>query len=97
MHHPELEQRLAELQKLKHQAAQDLRDLATEAVENADRASKTMMMYLDPSGLRADCSCTGKLCMCPDSQTKTKRPTSRLFIKVKKALNSKGKRTKKDE
>lgn len=81
MHHPDLEKQLEELQRKKEQAVNNLRDIANEALENADRASKTMMMYLEPAGLKEGCACKGKLCLC--SSAKPKPPTSRLFKKLR--------------
>jgi hypothetical protein len=83
MHHPDLEQKLKDLQKSKVEAVQDLRDLANEAIENADRASKTMMMFLEPAGLNPNCGCSGKFCSC----TPPKQRPSSVFIKnVSKAI-----------
>lgn len=84
MHHPELEKQLKELDNFKKKAANELSDLANEAIENADRASKTMMMYLEPAGSHEDCKCAGQFCLCKPGN---KPNTSRLFKKFKKALN----------
>lgn len=88
MHHPDLEKQLKDLHKLKKEAASKLRDLATEAIENADRANKTMMMYLEPAGTTDSCVCAGQFCHCVDT---AKPKTSRLFKNIKKALDSKSK------
>jgi len=86
MHHPELEKKLKELDQLKKKAANELGDLASEAIENADRASKTMMMYLEPAGSHSDCVCTGQFCHCKPRPAPS---NSRLFKKFKKALKKK--------
>lgn len=86
MHHPELEQQLRELHQQKVKAAEDLRDLANEAVATADRSNKTLLLYLDPAGVKKGCECTGELCVC--AAPKKRGNTSRLFKKVKKVIKN---------
>ena len=79
MHHPELEKQLEELKAQRQEATQDLRDLATEALNSNDKVNKTMMMYLNLSG-GDGCVCEGTYCTCTSPK---KKRTSRIFSKKK--------------
>jgi len=82
MYHPDLEKKLEELRAQRVEAVTELRELANTAIENADKTSKTMMMYLESAGIKENCVCTGKLCLCATP----KKPTRKLIKKFKEAI-----------
>lgn len=70
MHHPDLERQLADLKLQKQTAVQNLRSLATEAIDGAGKVSKTMLMMLPPAGQHPDCECPGNVCLCNGGREK---------------------------
>ncbi len=79
MHHPELEKQLEELKAKRKAATQDLRNLATEAIESTDKVNKTMMMFWHAAGTLDGCECSGVFCLCHPP----KKSISRIFKKDK--------------
>lgn len=89
MYHPDLERKLEELKAQRKKTLEDFRDLASDAIENADRSCKTMMMFIPPV---APCTCEDDVteCMCAAATTngngvsKKPRPNTTRRFKRKK-------------
>jgi hypothetical protein len=47
MNHPDLEEQLKELKRKKEKSLEEFRDLASQALNHADKTSDTMMIFLD--------------------------------------------------
>jgi len=77
MHHPDLEKQLEELKAQRKETLEDLRDIANKAFDSADKAGKTMMMFLPECTCEEKCDCAPK--------NGSSRPSSKFLKRKLKA------------